>query len=128
MLTLFKTDKCVFCSIEPSEIFFESNHSFVIKSLYPSSPGHLLSIPKRHVTRLGQLDREEYSDLFLVFLNLLGSDEKSYSLGVNDGKFAGQTIQHTHLHMIPRVEGDVEDPRGGIRWVLPQTADYWNQN
>ena len=51
-----------------------------------------------------------------------------YNVGINDGEAAGQTIHHLHLHVIPRYEGDVEDPRGGIRWVLPERACYWDDD
>ena len=51
-----------------------------------------------------------------------------YNMGINDGEAAGQTIHHLHLHVIPRYEGDVEDPRGGIRWVIPERARYWDDD
>ena len=51
-----------------------------------------------------------------------------YNMGINDGEAAGQTVGHLHLHVIPRYEGDVEDPRGGIRWVIPERARYWDDD
>ena len=51
-----------------------------------------------------------------------------YNIGINDGAAAGQTIDHLHLHVIPRYEGDVPDPRGGIRWVIPEKARYWEDD
>ena len=51
----------------------------------------------------------------------------AFNLGINLGRAAGQTIAHLHLHVIPRYEGDVPDPRGGVRWILPQRAEYWNE-
>jgi diadenosine tetraphosphate (Ap4A) HIT family hydrolase len=50
-----------------------------------------------------------------------------YNIGINDGSAAGQTIPHLHIHLIPRYEGDMDDPRGGVRWIIPEKADYWNK-
>jgi diadenosine tetraphosphate (Ap4A) HIT family hydrolase len=58
---------------------------------------------------------------------LHGAPADAFTVGINDGPAAGQTVPHVHLHLIPRSEGDVPDPRGGIRWVLPETADYWTE-
>jgi diadenosine tetraphosphate (Ap4A) HIT family hydrolase len=96
----------------------------MIESLYPSAPGHLLIIPKRHVKRVKDLNKAEYLDMHLLSYMHLNTTNDHYTIGYNDGKFAGQTVPHVHLHLIPRHEGDVEDPRGGIRWVLPSTANY----
>ncbi len=52
----------------------------------------------------------------------------SFNIGINDGPEAGQTVPHLHMHLIPRFKGDVPDPRGGIRWIIPDKADYWSQN
>jgi diadenosine tetraphosphate (Ap4A) HIT family hydrolase len=50
-----------------------------------------------------------------------------YNIGINDGPAAGQTVPHLHIHLIPRFKGDLEDPRGGVRWVMPSKADYWTK-
>jgi len=94
---------------------------------YPSAPGHTLIIPRRHVGRVVDLTVPEALQLWTVALrqiNRLGP--RAFTIGINDGEAAGQTVEHVHLHVIPRTSGDVPDPRGGIRWVLPATADYWS--
>lgn len=94
---------------------------------FPSAPGHTLIIPRRHVGLLADLTAEEHADLFAVLREIVSrtGTTGARSIGVNDGPLAGQTVPHVHLHVIPRREGDVGDPRGGIRWVLPGTAAYW---
>jgi diadenosine tetraphosphate (Ap4A) HIT family hydrolase len=52
-------------------------------------------------------------------------DPDGYNVGINDGAAAGQTVPHLHIHLIPRYQGDSEDPRGGVRWIIPEKADYW---
>lgn len=88
-------------------------------------------MPRRHVGRLADLTANEASDLWAVAMRQLetlsgayGAD--AFTIGVNDGHAAGQEIDHVELHVIPRRAGDVPDPRGGVRWVLPDTAAWWN--
>lgn len=97
---------------------------------YPVTDGHVLIIPRRHLDRLEALEPEEWADLFelvrTVAIELGGTaGVDGVNIGVNSGQAAGQTIGHAHVHVIPRREGDVPDPRGGVRWVIPATADYW---
>jgi diadenosine tetraphosphate (Ap4A) HIT family hydrolase len=89
-----------------------------------------LIIPRRHIGSFFELSAEEQHDL----LNLLGSAQaalqtshqpQGYNIGINDGPVAGQTVQHLHIHLIPRYTNDVIDPRGGVRWVIPEKAKYW---
>lgn len=99
---------------------------------YPVSPGHALVVPRRHVVFLADLEPDELADLWLLgselCRTLAGSlHADAFNLGINLGRAAGQTIAHLHLHVIPRYEGDVPDPRGGVRWILPQRAEYWNE-
>lgn len=98
---------------------------------YPSSEGHVLVVPRRHVGRLSELTGQESAALWQVAMEQLRRLEhqhvgEAFTVGVNDGAAAGQTVAHVHLHVIPRVEGDVDDPRGGVRRVLPGTAHYWD--
>lgn len=97
------------------------------RDAYPSSPGHTLIIPRRHVGRLIDLTEEEGRRLWSVTRSVVEwlGDADGLTIGINDGAAAGQTVPHVHLHVITRNEGDVPDPRGGIRWVIPQTAAYW---
>jgi diadenosine tetraphosphate (Ap4A) HIT family hydrolase len=84
----------------------------------------------RHVESLSELSGDEYAGLWELVreFQITLSDEfnpDGFNIGVNDGREAGQTIMHAHVHLIPRYKGDVPDPRGGIRWVIPEKTDYW---
>lgn len=99
---------------------------------YPSATGHRLVVPVRHVGRIEDLTPEEWNSLFDLVRTVTAevsaaSDVEGVNLGVNSGSAAGQTIDHVHVHVIPRRDSDVPDPRGGVRWVLPETADYWSE-
>ena len=102
----------------------------VIRDAFPISPGHTLIIPKRHVSSFFDLETDERAELLaLLDKAKTAADEEfspnGYNIGINDGAAAGQTVPHLHLHLIPRVEGDLPDPRGGVRWVIPEKAKYW---
>ncbi len=99
---------------------------------FPVSPGHCLVLPKRHEPDFFELTRDEQADigdLLWELRELLEAehDTKSFNVGVNIGAAAGQTIDHAHVHLIPRYDGDVPDPRGGVRWVIPDRAPYWDE-
>jgi diadenosine tetraphosphate (Ap4A) HIT family hydrolase len=98
---------------------------------YPVSPGHALILPRRHVADLFALTDQEQLALWSLLppVKRLLDDRyhpAAYNIGVNVGQAAGQTVAHVHVHVIPRYDGDVADPRGGVRWVLPERADYWS--
>ena len=102
----------------------------VIRDAYPVSPGHTLVIPRRHVGSFFEITEAERTGLMdLLFKSqvLLQSEfaPAGYNIGINDGASAGQTVPHLHIHLIPRFAGDVPDPRGGVRWVMPDKAKYW---
>jgi len=102
-----------------------------IRDGYPISPGHTLVIPKRHVGSFFELNPEEAADLIALLRsakNVLQVEFKpdGYNIGINDGAAAGQTVPHLHIHLIPRYIGDSADPRGGVRWIIPEKADYWS--
>jgi diadenosine tetraphosphate (Ap4A) HIT family hydrolase len=97
---------------------------------FPVTEGHTLVVPKRHVASLFDLPEEEQAAIWslvaLVRAKLLdGLKPDGFNVGVNDGPAAGQTVMHAHVHVIPRRAGDVGDPRGGVRWVVPAKAVYW---
>lgn len=98
---------------------------------FPSAEGHTLVVPRRHVARVLDLTDEEYAALWELVRGELRRLEANapdgYTIGINDGLAAGQTIAHLHVHLIPRHDGDTPEPKGGIRWVLPGTADYWSR-
>lgn len=104
----------------------------VVRDKFPVSPGHTLLIPRRALTRFQELDTAEKARLLEWvewaqnwLLATLSPPPDGFNLGVNDGKAAGQTMPQFHFHVIARHNGDVADPRGGIRWVIPGKAKYW---
>ncbi len=108
----------------------ESAHSVALRDGYPVAPGHILVIPRRHVASVFDLRPEEWDDLWALVRRIRGEVPElraadALNVGINDGPAAGQTVAHAHVHVIPRRHGDVPDPRGGVRWVLPASADYW---
>ena len=124
------TKSCPFCTLSEKRILEDTGVWLVIRDGYPVSPGHTLVIPNRHVSSLFELSAEEFEALHSVLQRAkTGIDHefkpKSYNIGVNEGPAAGQTVFHLHIHLIPRYEGDVPDPRGGVRWIFPEKADYW---
>lgn len=124
-------DSCPFCSIEPSRVIEERGAALVTWDRYPVSPGHALIVAKRHVgswfatTRRERRDLNELVEIAKSRIELTYMPD-GYNIGINDGPAAGQTIPHLHMHLIPRYAGDVPDPRGGVRWLIPGKADYWS--
>ncbi len=103
---------------------------FVLRDAYPISQGHALVVPRQHVARLYDFPEDTQAALWqLASETRRRIDEElrpdGFNVGVNDGEAAGQTVMHAHIHVIPRWNGDVADPRGGIRWVIPEKARYW---
>jgi diadenosine tetraphosphate (Ap4A) HIT family hydrolase len=122
---------CPFCTLPESRIVAENAHGLVIRDAYPVSPGHTLVIPKRHMGSFFELTPAERSDLLALLDQAREELQVSlhpdgFNIGINDGAAAGQTVPHLHIHLIPRFRGDHEDPRGGIRWVIPAKARYWS--
>ncbi len=121
---------CPFCALPRERIWRESAEAVAVFDGYPLTEGHTLVIPKRHVGSFFELTMEDQSAI-LRFVNEVRMEllhrfqPDSFNLGLNDGPEAGQTIGHCHLHLIPRRRGDVPDPRGGVRWVVPAKARYW---
>jgi diadenosine tetraphosphate (Ap4A) HIT family hydrolase len=121
---------CPFCTLPEARIVKSNDHALFIHDGYPISEGHSLIISKRHVGSFFQITDNERSSL-LELLDYAKSvlDMKfkpdGYNIGINDGHSAGQTVSHLHIHLIPRYTGDRTDPRGGVRWVIPEKADYW---
>jgi len=123
---------CPFCSIPEDRIIAASDLVLTIRDAFPVSPGHTLVIPRRHVASVFDLDLMEKAALLGALEEAkkgldLEFSPAGYNVGVNDGEAAGQTIPHVHVHLIPRYEGDSRDPRGGIRWVFPERARYWEE-
>ena len=124
------TKPCPFCTL-PSERIIDSNDlALVIRDGYPVSPGHTLVIPKRHIGswfEITQAEQQALLDLLTKAKAILETEFKpdGYNIGINDGPTAGQTVPHLHMHLIPRYKGDQEEPRGGVRWIIPGKAKYW---
>ena len=109
----------------------ENELSFAIRDGYPVSDKHTLIIPKRHVADFFDLYQPEINAVHALMLEMKNEISRidaavtGFNVGVNVGQAAGQSISHVHVHLIPRFKGDVVDPKGGIRGVIPAKAKYW---
>jgi len=122
---------CPFCDIDGPEIVWSSALSVAFRDRHPVSPGHTLLIPRRHVPTWWEADPEEQADLLEGLRAVkerldasLDPRPDGYNIGINAGEAAGQTVMHLHVHLIPRRRGDTEDPRGGVRGVIPGKQRY----
>ena len=119
----------VFNEIPKEQYLLESDYFFVIRDKYPVSPGHALIISKRACEHYFDLNEAEKAELTAIIDQTKQAIEKVYSpdgynIGMNCGGVAGQTVMHFHCHVIPRYIGDMEDPRGGVRGVIPKCQKY----
>jgi diadenosine tetraphosphate (Ap4A) HIT family hydrolase len=123
---------CPFCSLDPSREWLGNENAIAFADAYPITDGHTLEIPRRHVSSIYELTGEQQSavwDLVSEVRQRLLADLKpdGFNIGINEGIDAGQTVEHAHVHVVPRRKGDVTDPRGGIRWIIDDKADYWTK-
>lgn len=124
-------EACPLCSAaDGREILAANTHALAIWDAFPVSPGHALIVSRRHVADLFELSSDEQSALWALLPAVKTTiaarhEPAGYNVGVNVGAAAGQTVGHVHVHVIARYEGDAADPRGGVRWVLPDRAAYW---
>ena len=121
---------CPFCHLDQTCIHLQNEVAAAFPDAFPVTEGHMLVIPKWHVGSLFELPEEEQASLWklVTMVRTKLQDElkpDGFNIGVNDGSAAGQTVMHAHVHVIPRRKGDVPDPRGGIRWIVPGKARYW---
>ena len=120
---------CIFCTPGPADIILENEYAYARYDKYPVSPGHLLIIPNRHISSIFHATEEEIAALWNLvrdakdFLDRKYSPD-GYNIGINDGVSAGQTVMHLHIHVIPRYSGDMADPKGGVRGVIPEKQKY----
>jgi diadenosine tetraphosphate (Ap4A) HIT family hydrolase len=126
-------DACPFCDLVPGRVSHSSAHAHAFADAYPVTDGHMLVVPLRHVASLFELAADELADVWRLVGEVraaLAASHKpnAFTIGVNDGEAAGQTVGHAHVHVIPRRRGDVPDPRGGVRWVIPDRAPYWEED
>ena len=121
---------CLFCNIKESGLAKENDLAYASYDSFPVSEGHCLIIPKRHVKDYFDLSNEEIiacNDLIKEIKNEIikkDSSVKGFNIGSNAGKISGQSILHCHIHLIPRRDGDVENPQGGVRSVIPSKQHY----
>jgi diadenosine tetraphosphate (Ap4A) HIT family hydrolase len=121
---------CLFCNVKESGVTHENDLAYASYDTYPVSDHHCLIIPKRHIKNYFDLTNEELlacNDLIkLVKDEILNKDTtvEGFNLGTNSGAVAGQSIMHCHIHLIPRRRGDVENPQGGVRSVIPKKQHY----
>ena len=122
---------CPFCYDNIQDLVIAERGTVVaIYDRYPVTDGHLLIIPRRHVENyfsMNESEKKDAEDLFMKLKDRIVAKDPSvtgFNIGVNDGEDAGQTIFHCHIHLIPRRKGDTENPRGGVRGVIPSKQDY----
>lgn len=122
---------CPFCGIEKTDRVIERSGTMVaIRDKYPVTERHTLIIPLRHTPDYFSLTPEEKNDLDDLIHRLKGTISEAdpqvtgFNIGVNCGVSAGHTIMHAHIHLIPRRDGDIPNPRGGVRGVIPEKMHY----
>lgn len=122
--------ECPFCTLPDERIWLETDRAVAVPDNYPATDGHCLVVPRRHVASLWDLPSDEQLEVWELVADVRADLQDrhapdGFTIGVNDGLAAGQTIPHAHVHVIPRHLGDVADPTGGLRGILPHKARYW---
>ena len=125
---------CLFCKAQEieykKEVVYENDFYYATRDSYPVTKLHTLVIPKRHFQSYFDMNNDEIKSINIVLneqrkeIVKLDSSVTAFNIGINDGKDAGQSIYHLHVHLIPRRQGDVENPRGGVRGVIPAKQKY----
>ncbi len=123
---------CPFCTASADQVLVAEERAFAFRDGYPVSLGHTLIVPRRHVGSWFELTDDERAAMLRLLavtreLLIAAHHPDGFNFGINDGVAAGQTVPHVHLHVIPRYHGDLPDPRGGVRWVIPDKAAYWTE-
>lgn len=124
------TNQCIFCNKTKQKIISSNESFFVVRDSYPVTKFHSLVIPHRHITSFFDLSDYEFSNLNKILkkerYSLLDLDKNitAFNVGVNSGVDAGQSIMHCHIHLIPRRKGDIDNPKGGVRGVIPSKQKY----
>ena len=122
--------ECIFCNLDPNrEIIAQNDLALAFFDAFPVNPGHALIIPKRHVADYFDLTEDEVAAMQALLREMKAIVEKrfnpdGYNIGVNVNAAAGQSVFHVHMHLIPRYKGDVENPKGGVRGVIPSKQKY----
>ncbi len=122
--------ECLFCNKPDNEIVFQNDLAYAVRDGFPVTNMHTLIIPKRHVETNFDLTWEEKracDELISLLKETIEAEDNTvqgFNIGMNAGECAGQTIFHCHIHLIPRRKGDMENPRGGVRGVIPEKQQY----
>ena len=126
----YREHGCAFCDMKGERVVSENSLAYVVRDLFPATPLHSLIIPKRHVADFFELTGAEDNAVMALLrqtkFDIVSKDKdvEGFNMGINNGQVAGQTVFHVHIHLIPRRRGDVEDPRGGLRSIIPGKAAY----
>ena len=121
---------CLFCNINSKDLVFDNEFAFASFDSYPVSKYHSLIVPKRHILDYFELTNDELlacNDLIKKIKKKIQNEDKTvdgFNIGTNSGVAAGQSIMHCHIHLIPRRKGDVNNPQGGVRGVIPSKQHY----
>ena len=121
---------CLFCNINSKDLVFDNEYAFASFDSYPVSKYHSLVVPKRHILDYFELTNDELlacNDLIKKIKKKIQNEDKTvdgFNIGTNSGVAAGQSIMHCHIHLIPRRKGDVDNPQGGVRGVIPSKQHY----
>jgi diadenosine tetraphosphate (Ap4A) HIT family hydrolase len=123
---------CPFCALGAAALSLANEHGQALRDQFPISLGHTLVVPRLHIGSVFDLAPETQDAIWRLVGEVreqLSAEFHPYgfNVGLNDGLAAGQTVMHAHIHVIPRYTGDVAEPRGGIRWVIPAKAPYWRE-
>ena len=126
----YEKDGCIFCELPKDRIICENNLAIAFYDLFPVSEKHTLIIPRRHIKDFFELTEDELiacNELINKLKKTLLIDDSlisGFNIGINCGEDAGQTVFHCHIHLIPRRKGDVDNPQGGVRHVIPTKGNY----
>jgi diadenosine tetraphosphate (Ap4A) HIT family hydrolase len=125
-------NRCPFCEFDRARLVAESEVAIALRDAFRISEGHTLVLPRRHVTSIYDLSSEDQAAVWTLVGQVRGTLLHQFAadginIGVNDGRAAGQTAEHAHIHVIPRRKGDVPDPRGGVRNIIRSKARYWEE-
>ncbi len=128
-MSAFRPIDCPFCHLPADRILDDNAHAVAVADAYPVSPGHTLVIPKRHRASFFELSMDEITAVYELLRRMKARLDGTlkpagYNVGINIGEAAGQTVGHVHVHLIPRFVGDVGEPRGGVRNVIPGKGPY----
>ncbi len=120
---------CPFCNPAPARLVGQTALAVALRDGYPVNPGHTLVVPRRHIASWFEASTDECMEMFRLVDEVKEALDRElhpdgYNIGINVGEAAGQTVMHLHIHVIPRFAGDVDDPAGGVRFVIPARGNY----